>query len=542
MADLTCHRIKLQSDAIRVLVLEPTDEDLDDAFIQCRLVSTSIEKPVAYEALSYTWGDDALSPTRFIDCDGDVTPVTINLYEALLAMRYSDRPRTLWVDALCIDQSNNKERNHQVSLMARIDRKAAGVLIWVGNDGPAMDGERSFQYLRQLYDIVQSESKARKFVVGPNVPQPKGDAPWPHPSVEFALNLFLRRSWFRRRWVLQEVYHGRKVQIQCGHQSMSWEEFVVSFLRLYSADHRYRLPLPVFNIPHASRNLILDHLDLFDEHDCQDPRDRIFSLLSLDERNSFLPDYALTTPEVFTAFAQHSVMEGSGVHVLAQASWQPYTGRIASDLATWIPDWRRSVRDSRMLKQDVVTLGFSTEWKEELVLTEKTIMKDLCTGQQIPYDPITETVPQAQPPVRLSECKAKLIVRAHIVGTVVSWSRPFKVPATASRFGLLNVGKFVVRSDHPLGRRLAFVTSEFADTTTRPDGYLYEGYHSGDIECGDTVCCVSGSGLTVALRPRKDHTGEWQLVRWCAVPGFEVEDESVVISVDFCIAQAQSAT
>lgn len=207
MADSTYQKSGLQSNQIRILILLPIDQDLDDAFIQCRLVSTSIENPVLYEALSYTWGDDALAPTRYIDCDGEVVPVTVNLYEALMALRYNESPWTLWVDALCINQSNSQERNHQVALMALIYRRAIGVLIWVGMEGPARDGERSFRYLKELYDVVCKNSKNVR-QDGSAVADERytwGQAPPAHPSVEFVLDLFLSRSWFRRRWILQEV-------------------------------------------------------------------------------------------------------------------------------------------------------------------------------------------------------------------------------------------------------------------------------------------------------------------------------------------------
>jgi len=272
MDDFVSHREPLQGDDIRVLILEPTDPDLDDAFVQCRLVTTSIDSPTQYEALSYTWGSNAPSPERSIDCDGEVTEVTINLYEALLALRYPDKPRTLWIDALCIDQGNNNERNHQVSLMARIYRKAACVLLWLGKEGPALDGARSFSILRHLYNAVRTESHPERgrdttYMRSPvfvsvqndleheprafrkaqdNAQLGAGSASVLHSLTAVSLDALLQRTWFRRRWVLQEVYHAREAIVICGRQTMPWEAFVVAFLRLYSADHRYRLPLPIF--------------------------------------------------------------------------------------------------------------------------------------------------------------------------------------------------------------------------------------------------------------------------------------------------------
>ncbi|KAI1357439.1 hypothetical protein F5Y08DRAFT_163607 [Xylaria arbuscula] len=60
-----------------------------------------------YEALSYAWGP--LSDTiDVIVVNGHVStiPVTRNLEEGLRHLRYEDRPRTMWIDALCINQVN----------------------------------------------------------------------------------------------------------------------------------------------------------------------------------------------------------------------------------------------------------------------------------------------------------------------------------------------------------------------------------------------------------------------------------------------------
>ncbi|KAK4545619.1 hypothetical protein LTR36_002572 [Oleoguttula mirabilis] len=533
IADSIYYKVRLQGDQIRVLVLEPTDEDLDDAFIQCRLIATSTDAPVAYEALSYTWGDDTLSPTRCIDCDGEVVPVTVNLYEALLAMRYSHKPRTLWVDALCIDQSNNEERNLQVSLMARIYRKAIGVLIWLGNDGAAEDGRRSLEHLVGLYDLVCKEANAQRRGGSPVLEMhsvvSSSSAPQAHASVDFALDLFLRRPWFTRRWVLQEVYQAREANVHCGEYSMRWEELVVEFLRLYSLDRRYRLPLPVFNVPHASRSLILDHLDIFGDYECHDPRDRIFSLLSLDERNSFRPNYALTTREAFTGFAQHSVMEGFGAQIIAHVGSH-------TAMPTWVPDWRLVVRDPSMLDMDLSSLSFSTQWKEALVLNETKDMSEHGERQPSAQNVLQGEAPLEQQAVRLSECRAKLIVDAFVIGIVESLSPPFKLPATASRFGELDLGEMIVRSERPPARDSESLDGRLEATTTEPSGNLYKGHHCGSVEPGDTVCRIKGSGLIIALRPASDQVDVWHLIRWCDVKEIYVADESAVAPVRFCVA------
>lgn len=60
--------------------------------------------------------------------------MTRNLAEALFHLRYTDRPRTMWVDALCIDQENDRERSAQVSMMGEVFGRAARVIAWLGRE------------------------------------------------------------------------------------------------------------------------------------------------------------------------------------------------------------------------------------------------------------------------------------------------------------------------------------------------------------------------------------------------------------------------
>jgi hypothetical protein len=69
-----------------------------------------------FVALSYAWGSSIKSKTIF--CNGQhFLSVTANLFDALWHIRHPVEAKVIWVDAICIDQSNIKERNHQVAQM-----------------------------------------------------------------------------------------------------------------------------------------------------------------------------------------------------------------------------------------------------------------------------------------------------------------------------------------------------------------------------------------------------------------------------------------
>ena len=74
-----------------------------------------------------------------------------NLRDALRAVRDPNESRMLWIDALCIDQENVEERNHQVGLMGLIYRKAKQIRIWLGQ--PADKSGRALTRLRQLANV-----------------------------------------------------------------------------------------------------------------------------------------------------------------------------------------------------------------------------------------------------------------------------------------------------------------------------------------------------------------------------------------------------
>lgn len=96
-----------------------------------------------YAALSYCWGSSAKTAT--IRVNEHLIAVTQNLHSALSDLAEASRngrghvhPHVnhLWVDAICIDQSNSRERDHQVKQMRKIYHSASIVLAYLGTEGP----------------------------------------------------------------------------------------------------------------------------------------------------------------------------------------------------------------------------------------------------------------------------------------------------------------------------------------------------------------------------------------------------------------------
>lgn len=123
--------LDINTQEIRLLILQPAVENEP---IECSLQHVSIEsepRPM-YETTSYVWGDSSLRDS--IRIDGKLSDVPISCKEVLLRLRLPKQLRTLWIDAVCINQSDTVERSQQVGIMNHIYARSSGNLIWLGED------------------------------------------------------------------------------------------------------------------------------------------------------------------------------------------------------------------------------------------------------------------------------------------------------------------------------------------------------------------------------------------------------------------------
>lgn len=123
------HPIKSPAGEIRLLSIQPAGSLV--APIICRLYPQLLSQNPQYEALSYTW-DKKESEPRFITLNGESFTVQENVERAIRRLRQRKTPRTVWIDAICINQDDTDERNCQVLLMRDIYSKAQQVCIWLG--------------------------------------------------------------------------------------------------------------------------------------------------------------------------------------------------------------------------------------------------------------------------------------------------------------------------------------------------------------------------------------------------------------------------
>lgn len=140
-ASITKYEPPLQNNQIRVLVIQPNTDT--EARIECSLERTTLTSPCDYTCLSYSCSerdDGIVEYCRTILCEGLEITVTKGAHNAMQHFRLLGGKR-LWVDAICIDQTNDGERAQQVSIMAKIYFAAQHVLVWVGDESELGDGE-----------------------------------------------------------------------------------------------------------------------------------------------------------------------------------------------------------------------------------------------------------------------------------------------------------------------------------------------------------------------------------------------------------------
>ncbi|KAK5163884.1 uncharacterized protein LTR77_010278 [Saxophila tyrrhenica] len=270
--------VPLQADReIRVLIVK---KGTGSQRLRCSLERRPLIGDLPYEALSYTWGapmrtryydknlagnrherspesylaaliggyvwsasngnarpdtqledfdESALAEPQKVMIDGVKCDVTGNLASALLQLRVPSEDRVLWVDAVCINQSDIQEKSEQVSFMDTIYQRCETVRIWLG---PAADGSDVAMQLIELLWAWKCECTDGVSMLT--------DSPTPEMlSTIEDLTILLMRPWFTRRWTVQELAFASKAVVHCGARSVEWQKmaYAISFLR----DHRLEI-------------------------------------------------------------------------------------------------------------------------------------------------------------------------------------------------------------------------------------------------------------------------------------------------------------
>jgi hypothetical protein len=161
----------------------------------------------------YVWGD-ARQPRVAIYCNDKNVMIRQNLHAGLVRLRLVDSIRTIWVDAICINQKDSDEKSWQVPLMAEVFSGAVRVVAWLG----AIEDTIADTALHGVELIVHACGSSPVKAWARVKAMERGS----QPLVEIALDLFgtvgqslqilFTNSWFRRVWYVVII-----CQLHAGH-------------------------------------------------------------------------------------------------------------------------------------------------------------------------------------------------------------------------------------------------------------------------------------------------------------------------------------
>jgi len=324
--------------------------------ISCILSTVSLNDAPNFEALSYVWGDakDRLP----ITVNGQQLLVTKNLAAAMRALGSQARlvyPRVVWIDALCIDQSNMAERNSQVTLMGDIYSSARQVISWLGYD---LENHVAFVKTQMsAYLLTRDASFLSATVAFGDLPVARVDhimatvvslligAEIPDPS-QTAYN------YWHRVWTAQEIVKAKRVIRQSGlaELPLEWLQQFHEYIKSTVSDLNHLRLAGVMNstiidtVPGDASAPLLDVLFRLGYRHCTDPRDKIYGLLGIsDLARSSHPgikiDYSLaSTPRtVFIGAAQAIIDTTNALDVINYS--RPQQTPSEYNLPSWVPSW-----------------------------------------------------------------------------------------------------------------------------------------------------------------------------------------------------------
>lgn len=227
--------------------------------------------------------------------------------------------------------------------MGRIYSKASVVRMWLGTESDHAD--EAFELIRRCGPMDSTSQE----VVARSVMNDEAGAK--------ALTRLLRRDYWNRMWVFQEIVLANEAVVHCGKLCAPWSNF--RWLDLVSSNHRLWLPAQVErpwifelrralftiahfcvnsaeachinNVLHSTRHLL-----------CQDPRDKLFALRGVCEAlvGMVEVDYSVPVRDVFTSFATNQILTDGNLSALLTAGlWNPINGDDIN-LPSWVPDLR----------------------------------------------------------------------------------------------------------------------------------------------------------------------------------------------------------
>ncbi|KAI9641390.1 hypothetical protein NHQ30_010192 [Ciborinia camelliae] len=308
-----------------------------------------------FEALSYTWGDEVFVEDAIVEYDHAChpqpqvamrLPLRANLAAALRCLRYPDKIRTLWIDAICINQKDKIECGRQVKNMAPLYKVAQRVIVWLGPKSPSSHiAISTLQHLGSQLEVSRSNVRFRSpQAVEPEwfravFPLPYDDKTWQ------AIKEFLYRPWFERLWIWQEIQlSNSRAMIVCGSDQVPWQVIRRAIICLYCKSElswpglreRVEFIRPLTYERGSSSMYML--VNTSRERKCSNPRDHIYGMLSICGPklvSTIEPQYSLPFHEVYKNVFLTYLKQVERLDLLSGCDFSQKN----ADGPSWVPNW-----------------------------------------------------------------------------------------------------------------------------------------------------------------------------------------------------------
>ncbi|KAI8932433.1 hypothetical protein NX059_010619 [Plenodomus lindquistii] len=322
-------------DAMRIVVLYP-GRRFDVLKCSLQLWHRSGENP--YEALSYEW-QKSQPDDPFIHIDGERIRIRRNLYNALVQCRPLDEKRFLWIDALCINQQDTVERNHQVGMMRDIYSGASNVIAYLGWTPGRENGISSSQLeaatwrkLQRLDTIEDAENFDMKMTMIFT------SSPLSYVDLVY-IDTVLSLPYWGRIWIQQELILAQKFAIYCDDHAISgraFESLITAYTHNQNAVHpdglvkTYAKDALRIQQSHAAYLMMIRRIGntvpnftylstwlqmcIRSNLQTSEPRDVIYGMLGISsdcQNGEIIPDYKTSILELYLQVLRHCKAQSS---------------------------------------------------------------------------------------------------------------------------------------------------------------------------------------------------------------------------------------
>ncbi|VUC32824.1 unnamed protein product [Clonostachys rosea] len=242
------HRHEIRLLTIHPRKAQPLSPHSERNVISASLTTQSLDDPAEYFALSYVWESGQYLPrssgkgTRracHLLVDSAHVEVSRNLWLAIEQIRQDENPVRIWVDAVCINQTDLDEKAWQISLMSRIYQQASQTLVWLGEGSSstriameflgALTPKRFLKEIKMLEEYCQNHYTASPHLLPPLLDNWSFCNVWTDKDSPLAkwdnLSSILSLPWWGRRWVIQEAFFSKKPMVILGNISVAMDKF-----------------------------------------------------------------------------------------------------------------------------------------------------------------------------------------------------------------------------------------------------------------------------------------------------------------------------